>query len=276
MNYYCLVAGLPDLHAEDAKGFLSPGDLREELVGQLTPADAKLLTLLYARYDNQNFLKYLKQRDAVLNSLGNIKTEDWEELFGLMQEIDNPKDDRLLPYFVSYYHYIQEEEHLNNGIAPEDYLSGLYFEYAMKVDNQFLRSWFEFNLNLNNLLTAIACRKHGYDQQKLIIGHNEVARMLRHTHARDYGIGNLFEFTDEVIKAAEETDLMEREKKIDALKWAWLDEHTFFNYFSVEKILAFVLKTEMLERWRILSFETGAAIFRDLLSSLKQGVIIKA
>ncbi|MEA4983069.1 MAG: DUF2764 family protein [Paludibacter sp.] len=276
MNYYCLVAGLPDLHVEDAKGFLPPEDLRAELIGQLSPADAKLLTLLYARYDNQNFLKYLKQHDAVLNPLGNLRTEDWEELLGLMQEAENPQDSRLLPYFVSYYHYIQEEEHLTNGIAPEDYLSGLYFEYAMKVDNQFLRSWFEFNLNLNNLLTAIACRKHGYDQQKLIIGHNEIARMLRHTHARDFGIGNLFEYTDEVIKAAEEIDLMEREKKIDALKWVWLDEHTFFNYFSVEKVLAFVLKTEMLERWKMLSFEAGAAIFRDLLNSLKQGVIIKA
>lgn len=276
MNYYCLVAGLPDLHVEDAKGFLPPEDLRAELIGQLSPADAKLLTLLYARYDNQNFLKYLKQHDAVLNPLGNLRTEDWEELLGLMQEAENPQDSRLLPYFVSYYQYIQEEEHLTNGIAPEDYLSGLYFEYAMKVDNQFLRSWFEFNLNLNNLLTAIACRKHGYDQQKLIIGHNEIARMLRHTHARDFGIGNLFEYTDEVIKAAEEIDLMEREKKIDALKWAWLDEHTFFNYFSVEKVLAFVLKTEMLERWKMLSFEAGATIFRDLLNSLKQGVIIKA
>lgn len=276
MNYYCLVAGLPDLHAEDAKGFLPPEDLRAELIGQLSPADAKLLTILYARYDNQNFLKYLKQHDAVLSPLGNLRTEDWEELLGLMQEAENPQDSRLLPYFVSYFNYIQDEEHLTNGIAPEDYLSGLYFEYAMKVDNLFLRSWFEFNLNLNNLLTAIACRKHNYDQQKLILGHNEIARMLRHTHARDFGIGNLFEYTDEVIKAAEETDLMEREKKIDALKWAWLDEHTFFNYFSVEKVLAFVLKTEMLERWKMLSFDAGAAIFRDLLNSLKQGVIIKA
>lgn len=276
MNYYCLVAGLPDLHAEDAKGFLSPQELRVELTGQLSVADAQLLTLLYAKYDNQNFLKYLKQHDTVLNPMGNLTSNDWEELIALMQESENPQDNRLLPYFFSYYQYIHEEEHLNNGISPEDYLSGLYYEYAMKANNEFLRSWFEFNLNLNNLQTAIACRKHGYDQQKLIVGHNEVARKLRHTHARDYGIGGMFGYTDEVLKAAEESDLMEREKKIDAIKWAWLDEHTFFNYFSVEKILAFVLKTEMLERWRMLSFEEGAAIFRNLLTSLKQGVIIKA
>ncbi|MPM64340.1 hypothetical protein SDC9_111226 [bioreactor metagenome] len=99
--------------------------------------------------------------------------------------------------------------------------------------------------------------------------------MLRHTHARDYGVGSLFEYTDEVLKLAEEPDLMGREKKIDALKWAWLDEHTFFNYFSIERVLAFVLKTEMLERWRMLSLEAGSAIFRDLLTSLKKDVVVK-
>jgi hypothetical protein len=276
MNYYCLVAGLPDLHTEDSKGFLSLEDLRTELTGQLTPADVKLLELLYAKYDNRNFLMFLKQRDAILNPLGNLNASDWDELVRLMQETENPVDDRLPSYIISYYNFIQEEENLVNGIFPEDYLSGLYYAFAMKTDNKFLSAWFEFNLNLNNLLTAISCRKHGIEQQKLIIGHNEIAGILKHTHARDYGIGNLFDYTDEVLKIAEESDLMEREKKIDALKWHWLDENTFFNYFSIEKVLAFVLKTEMLERWKMLSFEAGSAIFRDLLYSLKKDVIIKA
>lgn len=275
MNYYCLVAGLPDLHADDSKGYLSLGELRTELIGQLTPADNKLLSLLYAKYDNQNFLTYLKQRDAVLNPLGNLNTDDWQELLALLQETEIPKDDRLSPYIIDYYHYTQEKENLANGVTLEDYLSGLYFEYAMKVDNQFLREWFEFNLNLNNLLTAIACRTHGIEPQKLIVGKNEISKILSTSHARDYGVGNLFEYTDELIKITEGLDLMEREKKIDALKWHWLEENTFFNYFSIEKVLAFVLKTAMLERWKMLSFEEGSAIFRDLLSSLKQDVIIK-
>lgn len=275
MNYYCLVAGLPDLHTEDSKGFLSSEELRGELSGQLTPADNKLLSLLYAKYDNQNFLTFLQQHDAVLNPLGTLDTDDWKELLGLMQETDAPKDARLLPYFIHYYQYTQEEENRVHNLSSEDYLSGLFYEYALTVDNQFLRAWFEFNLNLNNLFTAIASRKHGFDPQKLILGENEIAKTLRTSHARDYGIGNMFDYTDEVIKISELPNLLEREKKLDALKWAWLDEHTFFHYFSIEKILAFVLKTQLLERWKVLSFEEGAAIFRDLLASLKQDVINK-
>ena len=275
MNYYCLVAGLPDLQKEDSKGFLSLEELREEISGQLTPSDVDLLNLLYAKFDNANFLKYLKNRDSVLDPLGVLKSDDWEELVLLMQEVEQPKDERLLPYIVEYYNFIQAEDHFAKEIAPEDYLSGLYYAYAMQVDNQFMKDWFEFNLNLNNLLTAIFCRKHSIQPEKLIIGKNEISSNLKTSHARDFGIGNLFEYADEVFKIAEERDLLEREKKIDALKWFWLEEHTFFHYFSIEKILAYTLKVEMLQRWKMLSFESGSEIFRNLLVSLKEGIEIE-
>lgn len=274
MNYYCLVAGLPDLHKEDSKGFLSLEELREEISGQLTPSDADLLNLLYAKYDNANFLRFLKNRDSVLDPLGVLKTDDWEQLVLLMEEVEQPKDERLLPYIVEYYNFIQADDHFTKEIASEDYLSGLYYAHAMQVDNQFMKDWFEFNLNLNNLLTAIFCRKHTIQAEKLIIGENEISKTLKTSHARDFGIGNLFEYADEVFKIAEERDLLEREKKIDALKWFWLEENTFFHYFSIEKILAYTLKVEMLQRWNMLSFESGSEIFRNLLVSLKEGIQI--
>ncbi len=276
MNYYCLVAGLPDIQKEDSKGFLSLEDLWEEISGQLTPSDSKLLRLLYAKFDNANFLKFLKSRDAVLDPSGVLKLEDWEELIPLKQTVELPEDERLFPYFVEYSNYIQADDQLSKEIEPEDYLSGLYYAYAMQVDNQFMKDWFEFNLNLNNLLIAIFCRKHTIQPHKFIIGHNDISKILRTSHARDFGVGNLFEYADEVFKIAEENDLIEREKKIDALKWFWLEENTFFNYFSIEKILAYILKVEMLQRWKMLSFESGSEIFRNLLMSLKQDIEIKA
>ena len=253
MNYYYLVAGLPDLHKEDAKGFLPLDELREEILGQLTASDADLLNLLYAKYDNANFLKQINNRDARSDYSGDMRSDDLEELMLLMQEDDQ----------------------LGKEIAPEDYLSGMYYAQAMEVDNQFMKDWFEFNLNLNNLFTAIFCRKHNIQPQKLIVDQNEISKMLLTSQARDFGIGNLFEYADEVFKIAEENDLLEREKKIDALKWFWLDENTVFHYFSIEKILAHTLKVEMLQRWKMLSFESGSEIFRNLLVSLKEGVEIK-
>ncbi len=275
-NYYYLVSGLPDLQKDDAKGFLSPQDLMAEIMPQLSAEDTQLLRLLYAAYDNQNFLALLRDKDAVLDDRGFLKRSDWEELLQFFKEEDNPSDERLLPYFAGYYLQTKSEEDFLKGWSDEDYLSGLYYDYAMQSSNQFVSAWFEFNLNLNNLLTAILCRKHQLPQEKLIIGSTEIAKILRTSHARDFGISNLFEYTEEVIKLSEDTDLLEREKKIDALKWDWLDEHTFFNYFSIERVLAYVLRVEMLQRWKMLSVESGAQIFRELLLSMKEGIKINA
>ncbi|KAB2814917.1 MAG: DUF2764 family protein, partial [Paludibacter sp.] len=243
MNYYCLVAGLPDLRMDDTKGLAEPGELIAEITPQLGADDRRLLRLLRAGYDNRNFLRYLHDKDARLDPAGELTQDDWAQLVKLMDENDHPSDARLLPYWVDYYRLNPEDEIDAKGITREDYMSGLYYNYAMKADNRFLQQWFEFNLNLNNLLIAILCRKYEMDASKAVIGSNEIASILRTTHSRDFGIAGMFDQLELVMRLAEEPNLLEREKKLDALRWNWLEEHTFFNYFTVEKVLAFVLKT---------------------------------
>lgn len=268
-HYHYLVAGLPDLQKDDAKTSTPLESLLVDLNEQLSKEDAKRIFLLFAHYDNVNFLAFLQDKDAVLNPKASLKKSDWEELVHLMQENEQPKDPRLLPYIIEYYQLSQTDEDFLKEIAAEDYLASLYYQYAMQNDNQFLANWFEFNLNLNNLITAINCRKHAINPEKLIVGTSEIAKVLRTSHARDFGISNLFDYADDVLKLMEGSDLLEREKKIDALKWDWLEEHTFFHYFTIEKVMAYVLKLEILERWKFLSFEEGSRIFRELLASMK-------
>jgi len=272
MNYYCLIAGLPDIHPEETKAVTSLLELKSDLLEQLSSEDGELLKLLFAKFDNDNWLKFLQNKDAVLHPLANLKSEDLGQLISLMQEFEHPSDKRLLPYIRTFYSSYTDESFLSEGMSHEDYLSGLYFEYAMKCKNSFLQKWFEFNLNLNNIFTAVSCRKHGFEMRSLILGNNEVAQLIRSTNARDFGLTGMFEQLDGVLRIAEEENLLEREKKIDELKWAWLEENTFFNYFSIEKVLAFVIKAEMIERWKPLSSEKGTEIFRELLGSLKEGV----
>jgi len=272
MNYYYLIAGLPDIQAEDLKISTSLFDLKIELLEQLSAADADLLKLIFAKYDNINFLASLNNKEAELNKLGNLNAADWEQLIALLQEVENPKGDRLLSYFHVFYQTLDNQKANNEGISNEDQLASLYYEYAMQNSNKFLSTWYEFNLNINNILTATACRKHGFDQRLLVIGSNEIAIALKNSNARDFGLAGIFDHLDLVLRIAEENDLLEREKKIDALKWGWLEENTFFNYFSIEKVLAYVLKIEMLERWKSLSVENGTQIFRELLVGMKEGV----
>jgi hypothetical protein len=272
MNYYCLIAGLPEIHSEDTKTKNSLIELKNEFLEQLSASDAELMKLIFAKYDNDNLLAYLANKDAQLNPLGNLNSSDWEQLLALLEEVENPSDSRLLPYMKIFHSHYSTNITNNSGISEIDYLAGLYYEYAMQINNKFLSKWFEFNLNINNILTAVACRKHGFELRQLIVGNNEIATTIRASNARDFGLTGIFDQLELTLRIAEENDLLEREKKIDALKWTWLEENTFFNYFSIEKVLAHILKVEMLERWKPLSIENGTQIFRELLVDMKAGV----
>jgi hypothetical protein len=67
---------------------------------------------------------------------------------------------------------------------------------------------------------------------------------------------------------------VDREKKIDLLKWNWMEDNTFFNYFTIEKIFVFLMKLEMIERWISLDKEKGNEMFRQLIGQLKDEVQI--
>ena len=82
------------------------------------------------------------------------------------------------------------------------------------------------------------------------------------------------EYFEQLIRINDTVDLVEREKKIDLLKWNWMEDNTFFNYFTIEKIFVFLMKLEMIERWVSLDKEKGNELFRQLIDQLKDEVQI--
>ncbi|NQU86883.1 MAG: DUF2764 family protein, partial [Mariniphaga sp.] len=77
-------------------------------------------------------------------------------------------------------------------------------------------------------------------------------------------------FSDHIFRVAESnTSPEEKEKAIDKILWAYLDEQTFFHYFTVEKILSYIIKLSIIERWMKLDAETGKALLNKLIEELK-------
>ena len=277
MNYYCLIAGLSDIHAEDTKSVSTLISLKVDMLKEVSVSDAKLVKLLFSVFDNTNFLAYLKDKEADFLPEGNLSDDDFATMIATFQEEPKLQKKSNVPQYLQKYYLTTTDENFSfEGVNSEDYLAGLFYEAAMETKNEFLRRWFEFNLNISNLLTAITCRKHGFNHKLMVVGQNEIAGLIRQSNARDFGLSGEFDYYDVVARIAEEPDLLEREKKIDALKWEWLEENTFFKYFSIEKILVYVLKVQMLERWKILSVDKGTQIFRKLLEGMKEGVKFEA
>ena len=273
-NYYCLVTGLPELSLEDGKLSYTVANFKTEIYPLLSKTDKKIVDLYYLKFDNRNLLSLLKDREAVVDaSLGNYSAD---ELLGVIASFFKEKkvsDKKFPTYFYEFtelYLNTPDEER----VGFEDKLYGFYYDYAIKCGNKFVSTWFELNLNVNNILAALTARKYKMEISKVPVGNNLIADALRTSNARDFGLADELEYFDQLVRINDTVDLVEREKKIDMLKWFWLEENTFFNYFSIEKIFVFLMKLEMIERWVSLDKEKGNELFRKLIDQLKNEVQI--
>lgn len=146
-------------------------------------------------------------------------------------------------------------------------------ELGLKAKNRFIREWFAFNRDMNNVLVAQICRKHGFDVKQKIVGEGEVAEQLRtHTTQKDFGLNELSGDFTAILALAQIEDLMQREKAMDAVRFEWLHDRTEFDFFSPEMVFAYYLEALMLHRWSILTVEEGERIFRELVADMKKGI----
>ena len=271
-TYYCLVAGLPDISLDDGKLSYSVSDFKAELYPDLSAQDRKLIDLFYLKFDNTAILKLLRNKDAVIEDKGNFSAEELLQLIEAVREGDTPdkKYPSYLVNFVSQYLQLSQDE----LYRADDLLAALYYSYGMSSNNAFIASWFEFNLNLNNILAALAARKYKMEVSSVIVGATSICEQLRTSDARDFGLNETLEYFEALQRIADIEELVEREKKVDMLKWKWLEDESFFHYFTIERIFVFLMQLEMIERWISLDKEKGNELFRKMIQDLKNEVQI--
>lgn len=272
-KYYCLVAGLPDISLDDGKLTYTVANFKSDIYPELSVSDRKLIDLFLLKYDNLNLLKLLRDKEAIVDPRGNYSTDELIAFIASVKEGETPVCPSYIPLFISdYLQKVSTDEYF----VPEDCLANYYYAYAMECHNAFISSWFEFNLNINNVLTALTARKYKFDVASNIIGRTDVSNAIRTSNARDFGLTGTLEYLEQLMRISETEELVEREKKIDILKWNWMEDAIFFDYFTIERIFVFLLKLEMIERWISLDKEKGNEIFRNIIESLKNEVQIPA
>lgn len=269
-NYYCLVAGMPDVALDASKLPLSLTEFRDEYLPLVDEKDRRLLELFFLRYDNRMLLDVLEDKPGDLTPRGLYSREQMdEEVRATLHE----QQSGLLPEYM--YRFITEYNQLKEDAAGhllEDILTGYYYDYACNASNEFVASWFEYNRDVNNILIALTARHFGFQPASYLIGDGELVRMLTTSGARDFGIGSAFDGIQDLLAISEMTDLVERERKIDMLRWNWLEDKTFFHYFSIERIYAFLLRLSIVARWIEVDKEKGEQVFRNLIQQLKDEV----
>jgi hypothetical protein len=269
-EYYCLVAGLSDLFIDASKTGSPLIDFKTYLKEELTQDDYFLIESYFWRFDNQNLLLLLEKKEKDFNKLGNLTKEDFDTIFSLIKEETLSSFSKWIP---SYIGRIIISFRNNDTLIPnkslENQITELYYKSFENLDNSFIKDWYSFEKDFNNILTAFNCRKYGLEIEAQLIGKNELTEKLIKSSAKDFGISDEFPKIDQIFRILEGTNLIEREKKIDLIKWELLDERTFFYYFTIEKIFAYVLKLDIIERWIGLNKETGQELFNRLINDLE-------
>lgn len=262
------MAGLPDISLDDNKASVNMAELKEEMDGVLSAADKKIISYFFLQKDCLNIVELLKDRNSKVAEDGNMTMEQYVDLFTSATEMNFNvhRYPAFLSEFVRSYAYNKDKA----GYFAKDDMLYQFYKYAIDTcPSKMVRAWYQLNLDVTNILTAMLARKNGWNVSDFIQGENEVTEMILTHNTKDFDLMHEFDYVAELMKIVDCEDPVEKEKKIDAFKWLWLDECTFFEPFSIDAVFAYLCKLDMLARWECLDVEQGQKAFRQIIENLR-------
>ncbi len=275
-NYYYLVAGLPELIMDQDRKDFSVNALKQEVKEQVSSSDYRLVEFLHLPYDNDNFLNKLLNRGLEFNDLGSYEKFVFDEL---------DENINQLPQYMQdfYYRFTGKQRSADDAVdqdeqpkdifevekLPEIRFLESFYDLALSQNNDFIRYWFSFTRDFNNVLTALNCRRLGVDPATQLVGNNWLTEVLVKSQAADFGLKREVDYIDRLIQATDISDVLERERKLDLIKWDMSVEFTTWDYFNINFILGFFVRAGIVHRWLKLDAKTGEELFRKLFDDLK-------
>ena len=267
-NYYCMIAGLPEIDLQDTKPGMSIEDMREQCEEQLTQQDKKLLFYFFLHFDCVNLVKLLKNPEASIDQWGNFSLDQLRDLITSATELNF--NVHRYPAFMSVFAREYAFNKDKAGYFPEDEMAYQFLDYAIRTcPNRMMRRWYKLNLDITNILTAMLARRQGWSVGDFIKGDGEVQEMIRENKTKDFNLSHELDYIPQLMKIVDEEDPVRKEKMIDAFKWIWLDERTFFEPFDMTAVFAYLCKLEMQQRWAKLDVEQGKETFQKIIHDLR-------
>ena len=163
----------------------------------------------------------------------------YDSVKGYFYSLLSEKDRQIVDFFEEGF----DDEKLN----PD------FYEKALAHKNRFLREYFRFDLHTRNMKVAYLGKRLNQSVDKYLIETKE----------------NDFEDEKRVQAVFDIQDFVLREQQVDKLKWDKASEIVRMEYFSLNVILAFLLKAKLIERWSKLDKEKGNEMFKQLVDEVR-------
>ena len=96
-----------------------------------------------------------------------------------------------------------------------------------------------------------------------------VVAQLQRSSAADFGLRGELTYVDAILAAVnDEQNMVEKEHKIDLIRWEHAGELVPFDYFNINAILSYLVKINIVARWALLDPKRGRAMLDRIMAEL--------
>ncbi len=264
-SYYALVAGFREYSLDtETKGF----DIEEilaEIEEALSTSDMKVVELLYAYYDCENLISR-HNGSSTYNSLGRLSSEEIDEELKAPSRLIAPLA-KVVRAYASPESEEAEDFDLSQPFAKA--LMNAYYRCCEASKSRLLREWSKCDRTIRNIVAATLARKQGVAIEAVVVGEDSVTESLLRSSAADFGLRAELPYVEAIVSAvADERNFIEKERKIDNIRWAELSELATFDYFDLNAVIAYLVRANMVARWVALDAKVGREMFDRLVAEL--------
>ena len=267
-EYYCLVAGLKEYSLDaDTKGFDATSHRRGDSRRRFGFAMRAQVRLLYGYYDCENIASLRAGRSAH-NPLGNFTREELEEEVKAPKRLPvrrGPRAARPMP--------IPKGRTPRRSIPRSVSKPALFDAYYATVQpcREPLPArvvGFRPHPAQRDGRRDGPCRGpsgRGGDAWAAATWPNSWSAVS----AADFGLRGELPYIDAVIAAVnDEANLVEKEHKIDLIRWNEATELATFDYFDINTVLSYLARVNIVARWTQLDAVRGREMFDRLMAEL--------
>ncbi len=279
-EYYYFVTGLPNIGFEDSKVAYNPSSFLNEAREKLSKSDNRLLELLVLQRDIDNLLSMLFGKTAQPEGLCIIDADSWQSLIEYLKP--NPDKDlrhkpqickRIPEFIITLTKEFLSREDEQSFLEWETLYLQSFYRLVLSHNNRFINAWFQYNRDMQNILIAMGGRKHSYPYAGYLLGEGDDVEKLSKSQAPDFGLGKQHYLFEALSRVYEQYSVIDRERNYDALRWRWIDNQNFFQYFNIDRILGYFCKLCILDRWINLDPDHGKEVFFDTLNELENSFV---
>lgn len=135
----------------------------------------------------------------------------------------------------------------------ENTLGAEFYKKAAESKNRFIREYFDFDGRLRNMKVAYLAKRLDKQGSQYLVDMPEAD----------------FEEESQIKDILDNADFVQREQKMDELKWEKASDIARMDYFNMNAILAFLVKAKTVQRWAELDKAKGEEMFRKLVKEVR-------